>query len=148
MNKEDADQQSGQRLCYSLSGKYNSQTGSMLYFSILASLCSWADWHESYLIVNRRFAKNEAQMWIACYKWFTWNIIQPYWYMPWKIKMAQWRKMAHFIICYNHAPILKNAEKDVLLWLDMSVHLEHSYLEARYERLLHNNMLSKAFKRV
>ena len=45
-----ASAQSDQRLCYSISGKYNSLTCYRLTFNILASPCSRAGWVESYFV--------------------------------------------------------------------------------------------------
>ena len=52
--------QSGQYLCYSLSGKYCS-TIAHQNFNILANFCSRAGWFEPYLIRNLvdRFSGNE-----------------------------------------------------------------------------------------
>ena len=47
-----ASAQSNQRIWYSFSEKYGSQTCSIQNVKILASLCSWADWHECYSFRN------------------------------------------------------------------------------------------------
>ena len=56
--------QSDQHLCYSLIGKYNTQTCYKLNFNFQASLCSWAGWFEFHFFVNPedRFCHDEAQM--------------------------------------------------------------------------------------
>ena len=57
---------SGQHLCYSLSGKYNSCTCFMQSFINLASLCIWAAWFESHLVWNPegRFSRNQAYIYV------------------------------------------------------------------------------------
>ena len=54
--------QSDQRLCYSLLRYYNISSFYIQNFKPLASLCSWADRFESYLVKNPedRFSRDEA----------------------------------------------------------------------------------------
>ena len=56
--------QSGQRLCYSLIGKYHVKTCYERHFKFLASLCSYAGWFESLCVVNPedRFCGVEANI--------------------------------------------------------------------------------------
>ena len=59
-----ASQQSDQRLCYWLFGKYHILTCYGRNFSFLASLCSWAGWFESHFVGNPedRFCRVESHI--------------------------------------------------------------------------------------
>ena len=64
-----ASAQTGQRLCYSLFGKYHIyKTCYKQKFNFLASLCSWGVWFESHFVETPedRFSREEAHMYLFC----------------------------------------------------------------------------------
>ena len=72
-----ASAQSDQRLCCSLSGRYNIPTSTMQSFNILTSLCSWAGWFEFDAIGNLKDRFSGVEIYMVIIIWATaWDFQQ------------------------------------------------------------------------